>query len=370
MWTVQDIKWLDVDISASCNAGCIDCNRFLFDHQSQEFKLNSLHPHMNKLADVSCWSDVIQQFDNLKYIQLLGNVGDPMVHPQADVFVEISHTHHPQAQIEINTNGSVGSLKTWQKISDLSQSMKSQLRVVFSIDGLADTNHIYRRAVDWSRIMERATLFIEAGGHAEWKMIDFPYNKHQRDQAKQMAKEMGFKSFTVFPRQTPTPEFDQKIIDHSAKPVSKHMADVIELSHKESVEEHQKMVDYFAEQPGFEITPKCMNFKSNSAGHWPNFQINVEGTIWPCCFASNIQFFDPVESKHFEMIEKKYISKYGQHWNNIYHTPLQQILDSDWFSKDLPNSWKTPKHSYFMCLENCGTCRDRPQRQQEHFNGK
>ena len=370
MWTVQDIKWLDVDISASCNAGCIDCNRFLYDHRYNEFKLNSLHPYMNKLSDVDRWEDIIRQFENLKYIQLLGNVGDPMVHPKADQFVEISHKHHPDARIEINSNGSVGSIKTWQRICDLVPRLGNQLSLVFSIDGLEDTNHIYRRGVEWQRIMERAKLFIDAGGHAEWKMIDFPYNEHQREPAKQLAQDMGFKTFTVFPRQTPTPEFDQKIIDHSVKPVSKDMAGVPDMSHDKALIEHQKMVDHFADQPNFEIMPKCMNTKSDDVGHWPNFQINVEGTLWPCCFASNLQFSGSVVAKHFESVEQKYIKKYGKHWNNLYHTDLKTILQSDWFRYDLPNSWNTPSQSYFMCLENCGTCRDRPQRIQEQFDGK
>ena len=293
-----------------------------------------------------------------------------MVHPKVDHFVEISHKHHPDARIEINSNGSVGTMAVWNKLCDLSKHMGGQLSLVFSIDGLEDTNHIYRRGVEWQRIMERAKLFIDEGGWAEWKMIDFPYNEHQRDTAKTLAEQMGFKSFTVFPRQTPTAEFDAKIISQSKKAVNKKLAGIPDIGIQDAVDEHQKMVDHFADQPGFEITPKCMNIQSSDVGHWPNFQINVEGTIWPCCFASNLQFNGSVISTHWKTIEDKYIKKYGPNWNNLKHTRLEKILDSDWFKNDLPNSWKTPKQSYFMCLENCGTCRDRPQRIQEQFDGK
>jgi hypothetical protein len=59
---------------------------------------------------------------------------------------------------------------------------------------------------------------------------------------------------------------------------------------------------------------------------------------------------------------------YGEHWNNLYHNKLDDILATDWFTKDLPETWKKPKEAMFMCLENCGTCRDRPQRIQEQLN--
>lgn len=368
MWQPQDIKWLDVDISASCNAGCIDCNRFFYHEQDDEYKLNVLHPAMNKLADVDKWEPMIAQFVDLKYVQLLGNVGDPMVHPHIDKFVEIAHKHHPQARIEINSNGSIGSLNTWKKLSALSKQLGKQLTFVFSIDGLEDTNHIYRRGVDWNRLMERVKLYIGEGGWAEWKMIDFPYNLDQRQEAKLLAEKMGFKQFTVFPRQTPTPVFDQKILDQSLKAVSKVTAPMPDTTEEQAIIQHQKMVDHFADQEGFDITPKCMNVDSNEVGHWPNFQINVEGTIWPCCFASNLHFSSTAVALHWQSIERKYKLKYGEHWNNLYHRSLIDILDTDWFKEDLPNSWKNPKQSYFMCLENCGTCRDRPERIQDKLN--
>ncbi len=363
MWKSTDIKWLDVDISASCNAGCIDCNRFLYNTKTDQYELNSLHSAMNKLFDVKHFEPIIKQFSDLKYLQLLGNVGDPMVHPHIDKFIEIGHKHHPNAQLEINSNGSVGSLKVWEKVSALGKLLGEKLLLVFSLDGLEDTNHIYRRGCDWNRIMERAKMFIDAGGYAEWKMIDFPYNKDQREEAKALAKEMGFKEFTVFPRQTPTKEFDDKIEKQSKNPVSKKFIPIEDVSPTDV--DHQSMVDHYANDENFAITPKCA---SQDKGTWPNFQINVEGTIWPCCFASNLPFVGEPVSSHWKKLEQKYIDMYGEHWNNLYHNKLDDILSTEWFTTDLPDTWSKPKEAMFMCLENCGTCRDRPERIQEQLN--
>lgn len=57
--------------------------------------------------------------------------------------------------------------------------------VVFSIDGLADTNHIYRRGAVWDKIVENAEAFIKAGGSAHWDMLVYQHNQHQVDSAEQ-----------------------------------------------------------------------------------------------------------------------------------------------------------------------------------------
>ena len=43
--------------------------------------------------------------------------------------------------------------------------------------------------------MANAKAFIEAGGKARWKMIVFKHNEHQIDEAKLLAKDMGFWEF-------------------------------------------------------------------------------------------------------------------------------------------------------------------------------
>ena len=63
---------------------------------------------------------------------------------------------------------------------------------VFSIDGLEDTNHLYRRNVKWEKVIENARSFITAGGKAHWDMLVFEHNKHQVDEAKSYANKLGF----------------------------------------------------------------------------------------------------------------------------------------------------------------------------------
>ena len=65
----------------------------------------------------------------------------------------------------------------------------------FSIDGLADTNKLYRIGINHDRVMANAKAFIEAGGKARWKFIVFRHNEHQVEEARELAKDMGFWQF-------------------------------------------------------------------------------------------------------------------------------------------------------------------------------
>ena len=58
-----------------------------------------------------------------------------------------------------------------------------------------DTNHVYRRNVKVNKIIENTMSFISTGARAHWDMLVFEHNKHQVEESKALAKEMGFSWF-------------------------------------------------------------------------------------------------------------------------------------------------------------------------------
>ena len=76
--------------------------------------------------------------------------------------------------IEVVTNGSIKKANWWAELA-------LKANVVFSIDGLEDTNHIYRVGAQWDKIMANAEAFIAAGGNATWQYIVFRWNAHQEE---------------------------------------------------------------------------------------------------------------------------------------------------------------------------------------------
>jgi hypothetical protein len=69
--------------------------------------------------------------------------------------------------------------------------------VVFALDGLEDTHHLYRVGTMYERVVHNAKLFIDAGGIAEWVFIKFKHNEHQVEEAESRSKRLGFQRFTV-----------------------------------------------------------------------------------------------------------------------------------------------------------------------------
>ena len=323
-WTTTNLDFLDIEISTSCNAHCIDCNR-LTQKSHNEFVVRPWHKFLNKHYPVEQFKKHFDQFGKPDSIVLCGNSGDPMAHPQVDEICSIIRRHCPDSDIEIETNGSLGKRTVFKKLVDLN------VRVKFSIDGLEDTNHIYRRNVKWSSVMDNAKYFIEQGGKATWDTIDFVHTAHQMDEIKQTAEKMGFHKFEVTQRFTPT--YD----------------DIIpKLAH-----EKPKVVDEFPFKVekklhnNYKITPQCMG----KTGTNKSLYIESNGTVWPCCTIAQIVYKkDSID--HYTWLE--YNKKYGEGWNDLNKKPLEDILATEFFS-DLQQSWNEDI-LLDSCKEECGAC--------------
>jgi MoaA/NifB/PqqE/SkfB family radical SAM enzyme len=124
---------------------------------------------------------------------MCGNYGDPASARQTIEMYEYFKSINPNIIIGMNTNGGIRYPEWWDRLAKVMNGEKDY--VVFSIDGLEDTNHLYRRNVRWSKVIENAQAFINAGGKAHWDMLVFEHNKHQVDQTHSIAKTMGFKWF-------------------------------------------------------------------------------------------------------------------------------------------------------------------------------
>lgn len=173
----MDVKTLHVEASTFCNARCPLCPRNI-----HGLNVPGVYPevHLNKEK----FKSVINRYPNLEWVYFNGNLGDPMMNPHIEDLISLV-----QCRTTIFTNGSIGRKETWEWLA------RQGTEVTFSIDGLEDTNHLYRQDVNWDRLMERVGWFIKAGGKAGWKWIVFKHNNHQIDEARKMSERMGFKFF-------------------------------------------------------------------------------------------------------------------------------------------------------------------------------
>jgi MoaA/NifB/PqqE/SkfB family radical SAM enzyme len=186
MYRYEAIREVHVELTTRCNASCPQCPRNLSGGE-----VNPALP----IAELGL-EDVKRIFptelvQRLRKVYACGNYGDPMI--ARDALAIFQHLRRENAAMELGmfTNGSGRAAGFWRELA------KVVSYVRFSIDGLEDTNHLYRRGTHWSRIMESVRAFIDAGGRAEWDFIVFRHNEHQVDEARALARELGFRRFFV-----------------------------------------------------------------------------------------------------------------------------------------------------------------------------
>ena len=109
-------------------------------------------------------ADKIEQLDKMF---MCGNYGDPAASSESKSILSYVRSVNSSIVLGMNTNGGMQARYWWADLANILY--KPRDYVVFSIDGLEDTNHIYRRKVNWDRVMENAETFIAAGGNAHWE---------------------------------------------------------------------------------------------------------------------------------------------------------------------------------------------------------
>lgn len=140
----------------------------------------------------------------LEKVFICGVYGDPAAGRFTKRIYQWFRQVNPNITLGMNTNGGLRSPAWWADLARIMTCPRDY--VVFSLDGLEDTNHLYRINVDWHRIMQNVQAFIKTGGNAHWDMLVYAHNEHQVDSCQRLARHMGFKWFRakVSKRELPT----------------------------------------------------------------------------------------------------------------------------------------------------------------------
>jgi MoaA/NifB/PqqE/SkfB family radical SAM enzyme len=225
---------------------------------------------------------------------MCGVFGDPASATDTLAIFRYFKKHNPNITLGMNTNGSIQNTKWWNELASIFTNELDY--VVFSIDGLEDTNHIYRRNVNWHKVMNNMTTFINEGGKAHWDMLIFDHNKHQVDEAKQLAKTLGVSWFRS--------KVSKRFVTNPIKGLNPPKE--FKLPNKNNINSIQ-----------------CIALKDKSV------YVSASGEILPCCWFGTLAFNRDgyatklLNSKNWEMLEES--------WN------------------------KTP---HFLCKETCGVNND------------
>lgn len=177
-----EINHLHLELSGLCNARCPACPR-----NFQGFPANMGYEETNLDLESVQKSLSPELLSKVTFVLINGNFGDFVMNPQSVEIIHYlkQHVHH-NCKIEVHTNGSARDRQFWTDLGNMN------IRIKFNIDGIGDTNNLYRQDTNFDTIVKNAQTFIAAGGYAMWNMTIFDHNKHQTEQVKVMAQQLGF----------------------------------------------------------------------------------------------------------------------------------------------------------------------------------
>jgi len=274
---LDNIREIHIEPTSLCNAECPQCARNIHGAGlNPNIQLNSL--------TINYFTNFFNK-DNIKNIDKIffcGNVGDPCATPDLLDICRYLKTIKPNIVLGINTNGSLKTEEWFQELGKIFQGIYDY--VVFSIDGLEDTNHIYRKNTNWSKIMRNARAYINTGASAHWDMLVFEHNKHQVESAQQLARDIGFTWF----RSKSTDRWDIYPIKENLKPAELYVP-----------------TDYN------NVDIICEKNRDKS------IFIDYRGDVWPCCHMAEAYLNEIGKDKHNDI--RKYTN---QELMKEYHVKL------------------------------------------------
>ena len=304
--TPDNLNIINLEFTDYCNAACPMCSRFKWDGSLYTEKINQNH---NSLAVLKKQipEKIIKQ---LKFFYSVGTYGDPVMNPECLEIYSWVRDLNPTCRLEMHSNGGARDNEFWKGCARLG------VEVMFGIDGLADTNHLYRRNVKWDKLMSNVKAFIQAGGEAHWKYLLFKHNEHQVDSAKAMSDELGFKSFgwNFSDRWKTSNWITGETLDVEKWPAGDYYLE--KPSSQKEVHTDKQTVGVY-EDSKFSYTDKVVCQMASNNNY--EIYIRANGDVQPCCMLGDL---DVHESKDLIKDPKSV---------NINHTKLADILNGEYF---------------------------------------
>lgn len=329
----NEIKDIHAELTTLCNARCPMCVR-----NAHGFPHNFGYPEASlTMHDIKkiFTNDFIKQLDSFN---VCGNFGDFVANNESAEILEYIKDTNPKIRIIVSTNGGARTGDFWAKLAAL------DCEIHFCIDGLDDTHSLYRVDTAYSTVIKNAQAFINAGGNAVWKMIEFDHNLHQINDARQIAKQLGFRTFEVANHGRISGSlFDRKgslVTTLGPGPHHTKIEDVIAWESKDPAE------DYMLQQP----EKSCVSCYTQNA---KSVYLAANGEIYPCCFLgfypktfANGPWYSAANQQIAQLLD-------GNN-NNAIEVGLKQAID--WFTS-VSESWNQSKFAdgrLRFCDHHCG----------------
>lgn len=336
LYVYPEIRSVHLELTERCNAACPQCPR--------RIDGGILNPNLT-MAELSLTDVQLllppEFLGQLNKVYFCGNYGDPAAAADTLSIAAYLRSASPHLKIGIHTNGGIRPHGWWQC---LAETIGGHGYVRFAIDGLEDTNHIYRRNTDWQKIMANAASVIETGCSAEWDYLVFAHNEHQVETARELARTMGFAAFNV---KRSNRFLQRKTMAYAASHVvrDRHGAAVatVERPHARFYQ-NETLLSLEANRSGHASYDAYLATRDVAckAAREKSIYISAEGKIFPCCYlAQMVKNLPSEETQDFQY----FMEESG---TDIPAGPVGEAMAHILFSSTTPRRLK-------VCARVCGT---------------
>jgi MoaA/NifB/PqqE/SkfB family radical SAM enzyme len=339
------ITQIEFELTTKCNASCPQCVRNFYGSNVID-NLPLVDLDLNIIKEKISHATLA----NLIEIRICGTYGDPCVYTNLiDLIIYLKSK--TDAQITINTNGSLRTVEWWKKLANV---LSCDDRVIFGIDGLKDTNHLYRIGTNFDKIINNASAFIAGGGSAIWSYIVFKHNEHQVEEAKELSKTLGFDGFACklttrfidkkhnLVDKTPVYSKTGSIVRYLEMPVNTKYLNSGYNNYETIIKEYRSYKDYLQKS---EI--------SCTAQHSNLVYISAEGYVLPCGWLADRFYGVEAENHHDKLKLSNLIdSNGGKSAIDLHHHTLEEIINNNVFQA-IQKNWKE-NNRIERCANQCG----------------
>jgi len=332
--TIDNLTHIMAEMTDYCNAACPMCNRYDWDLNLVKDVTNKHHTTLDFVKE-RIGNEVISRLEGWA---CQGTYGDALMNPETlDIFRYLKEVN-PKISIGMITNGGTRNIEFWKALADLG------VNVTFSIDGLEDTNHLYRRNVKWKRLIQNVESFIGHGGDANWNFLVFKHNQHQIEDAEKLSRQLGFQNFRS--------SFSERWQDFNSEGIYRDIESlkvddyVIEKPVHQEEEFVKKEGELVLSKNVFQTDEKN-DFFGRQISCWAcqptkrEIYLRANGYVSPCCILGDVERNEP----------KQLIKDYKK--INLHHTDLKDILEGDFF-RDISDGINGGKKRLQGCYHACG----------------
>lgn len=177
---IDQKKIIQIETTTRCVLSCPACSRTVFSktlkkpYPKQDLDVDELYHFLD------CPSG-----REIEILSLCGDYGDVIYYP--DLFKLIDRFRSTK-RFRIHTAGSHQTPEFWQRLVSV---LDSRDCIVFGIDGLESTNHLYRRNSNWSSIMAAVDIVAASSVRLQWDTNIFSFNYEQLDEIRSLAESKG-----------------------------------------------------------------------------------------------------------------------------------------------------------------------------------